>query len=121
MVAGAGLMAGERAEIVVNSNLRHMVCMALQLSTFEMKSSTRQLFFKGVCPMSGLSACLPGYKLDRLRNMARTRGTTINRLIDEMTTLMLAEFDAETRFLLHAGCGHGKTARGFALFKNAAA
>ena len=71
--------------------------------------------------MSALSVRLPDDKHDRLRSMARTRGTTINRLIDEMTTLMLAEFDAETRFRLRAGRGHGKTARGLALLKKAAA
>ena len=53
--------------------------------------------------MSALSVRLPDDKHDRLRNMAKYRGTTINRLIDEMATLMLAEFDAETRFRLRAG------------------
>ena len=71
--------------------------------------------------MSALSVRLPDDKHDRLRSMARTRGTTINRLIDEMTTLMLAEFDAETRSRLRAGRGDGKTARGLALLKKAAA
>lgn len=70
--------------------------------------------------MSALSVRLPDDKHERLRNMAHTRGTTINRLIDEMTTLMLAEFDAETRFHLRAGRGRGKAARGLALLKKAA-
>ena len=52
--------------------------------------------------------------------MARIRGTTSNRPIDEMATLMLAEFDAETRFRLRAQRGQGKTARGLALLKKAA-
>ena len=52
--------------------------------------------------MSALSVRLPDDKHDRLRKMARIRGTTINRLIDEMATLMHAEFDAETRFRLRA-------------------
>ena len=71
--------------------------------------------------MSALSVRLPDDKHDRLRTMAKSRSTTINRLIDEMTTLMLAEFDAETRFRLRAKRGHGKTARGLALLKKAAA
>lgn len=71
--------------------------------------------------MSALSVRLPDDKHDRLRNMARTRGTTINRLIDEMATLMLSEFDAETRFHLRAKRGQGKTARGLALLKKASA
>ena len=70
--------------------------------------------------MSALSVRLPDDKHDRLRNMARTRGTTLNRLIDEMATLMLAEFDAETRFRLRAKRGHGDAARGLALLRKAA-
>ena len=70
--------------------------------------------------MSALSVRLPDDKHERLRNMAHTRGTTINRLIDEMTTLMLAEFDAETRFHLRAKRGRGKAARGLALLRKAA-
>ena len=70
--------------------------------------------------MSALSVRLPDDKHERLRNMARIRGTTINRLIDEMATLMLAEFDAETRFRLRAERGHGKAARGLSLLKKAA-
>ena len=70
--------------------------------------------------MSALSVRLPDDKHDRLRNMAKYRGTTINRLIDEMATLMLAEFDAETRCRLRAQRGQGKTARGLALLKKAA-
>ena len=70
--------------------------------------------------MSALSVRLPDDKHERLRTMARTRGTTINRLIDEMATLMLAEFDAETRFRLRAKRGQGKTDRGLELLKKAA-
>ncbi len=70
--------------------------------------------------MSALSVRLPDDKHERPRNMARTRGTTINRLIDEMATLMLAEFDAETRFRVRAKRGLGKTERGLALLKKAA-
>ena len=44
---------------------------------------------------------------------------SVNRLIDEMTTLMLAEFDAETRFQLRAERGRRKKARGNALLEKA--
>jgi hypothetical protein len=44
----------------------------------------------------------------------------LNRLIDEMTTLMLAEFDAETRFAVRAARGVGREARGLALLKKVA-
>jgi len=42
----------------------------------------------------------------RNRNMKRI----LNRLIDDMTTVMLTEFDAETRFRLRAARGAGQAA-----------
>lgn len=65
--------------------------------------------------MSALTVRLPDDKHQRLRALAESRGTTLNRLIDEMATVMLAEFDAETRFKLRAARGSGKAARGLAL------
>jgi predicted transcriptional regulator len=74
--------------------------------------------------MSALTVRLPDDKHARLRALAQSRGTTLNRLIDEMTTMMLAahqnERDAEVRFRLRAAKGEGKTARGLALLKKAA-
>ena len=70
--------------------------------------------------MSALTVRLPDDKHMRLRALASSRGTTINRLIDEMTTLMLAEFDVETRFRVRASAGSGKAARGLELLKKAA-
>lgn len=70
--------------------------------------------------MSALTVRLPDEKHSRLKALAKSRGTPLNRLIDEMTTLMLAEFDAETRFRLRAAKGAGKTSRGLALLKKAA-
>jgi predicted DNA-binding protein len=70
--------------------------------------------------MSALTLRLPDDKHQRLRALAQSRGTTINRLIDEMTTLMLAEGDAETRFKLRALRGQGQQARGLALLDKAA-
>ena len=52
--------------------------------------------------------------------VSRHRGTSLNRLIDEMATLMLAEFDAETRFALRAERGRGQRERGLALLAKAA-
>ena len=57
--------------------------------------------------MGALTVRLPDDKHQRLKALAKTRGTPLNRLIDEMTTLMLAEFDAETRFRLRAQNGAG--------------
>lgn len=69
--------------------------------------------------MSALTVRLPDDKHRRLRALAESRGTTLNRLIDEMATVMLAEFDAETRFRLRAARGAGKEARGLALLDKA--
>jgi predicted transcriptional regulator len=70
--------------------------------------------------MAALTLRVPDDKHQRLRDLARRRGTTINRMLDEMTTLMLAEFDAETRFQLRAARGAGREARGLALLDKAA-
>ena len=69
--------------------------------------------------MSALTVRLPDEKHRRLKALAKSRGTPLNRLIDEMTTLMLAEFDAETRFQLRAAHGAGKETRGAQLLKKA--
>lgn len=69
--------------------------------------------------MSALTLRLPDDKHQRLRALAVSRGTTINRLMDEMTTLMLAEFDAETRFRVRAQAGAGKAAAGLDLLRKA--
>ena len=69
--------------------------------------------------MSALTVRLPDDKHQRLRALAESRGTTLNRLIDDMTTVMLAEFDAETRFKLRAAQGEGKVKRGLSLLDKA--
>lgn len=69
--------------------------------------------------MSALTVRLPDDKHQRLRLLARSRGTTVNRLIDEMTTLMLVEFDAETRFQVRARAGAAQTERGLDLLNKA--
>ena len=56
----------------------------------------------------------------RLKDLAHMRGQSINRLLDEVTTLMLAEFDAETRFKTRAMRGAGKQERGKQLLAKAA-
>ena len=70
--------------------------------------------------MSALTVRLSDDKHARLRALAQSRGTTLNALIDEMTTVMLVENDAEVRFRLRAARGAAKTARGLALLKKAA-
>jgi predicted transcriptional regulator len=70
--------------------------------------------------MTALTIRLPDEKYRRLKEIAQQRGTSVNRLIDEMATAMLAEFDAETRFLLRAERGRGKMERGLALLEKGA-
>lgn len=69
--------------------------------------------------MSALTIRLPDDKHRRLKELSKRRGTSLNRLIDEMTTLMLAEFDAETRFALRAERGRNGMERGLALLRKA--
>jgi predicted DNA-binding protein len=70
--------------------------------------------------MVALTVRLPDEKHRRLKALAKNRGTPLNRLSDEVTTLMLAEFDAETRFRLRAEQGAGKLEHGLALLAKAA-
>jgi len=70
--------------------------------------------------MTALTVRLPDEKHRRLKALAKSRGTPLNRLIDEMTTLMLAEFDAETRFQIRAQRGARQEARGLEILQKAA-
>lgn len=69
--------------------------------------------------MSALTLRLPDDKYQRLKELAQQRGQSVNRLLDEVTTLLLAEFDAETRFMLRATRGAGKKERGLELLAKA--
>ena len=48
--------------------------------------------------MSTLTIRIPEGKHQRLRNLAKARGVSVNRLIDELATVALTEYDSETRF-----------------------
>lgn len=69
--------------------------------------------------MSALTIRLPEDKYERLKELSKRRGMSVNRLIDEMATLLLAEFDAEARFALRAQRGRGKAQRGLQLLNKA--
>ena len=69
--------------------------------------------------MTALTVRLPDEKHRRLKALAKNRGTPLNRLIDEVTTVMLAEYDAETRFRLRAERGAGKRDVGLSLLAKA--
>lgn len=72
------------------------------------------------CQMKTLVVTLTDDQHQRLCALAQSRHTTINRLMDQMTTLMRAEFDAETRFKLRAARGTGRAAEGLALLDKVA-
>jgi predicted DNA-binding ribbon-helix-helix protein len=67
--------------------------------------------------VSALTIRLDDEKYQRLKEVARTRKTSVNRLIDEMATQLLAELDAETRFALRAARGRNKESRGLRLLE----
>ena len=57
-----------------------------------------------------LTVRLPDAKHARLKEMARARGLSTNKLTEELTTIALTQQDAQTRFTLRAS--HGDVARG---------
>jgi arginine deiminase len=55
--------------------------------------------------MSTLTLRMPESKHARLRNLAKARGISVNRLMDELATIALAEHDNEARFRAMASRG----------------
>ncbi len=55
--------------------------------------------------MGTLTIRLPDGKHERLRTLAQQRNVSMNKLFEEMSTTVLAEFDAETRFRARAAAG----------------
>ena len=60
--------------------------------------------------MSTLTIRLPDDKHERLRALAESRQISVNRLVDELATVALANFDARIRFDASAGRGNVKKA-----------
>lgn len=60
--------------------------------------------------MKTLTLRLPDEKHGRLRQLAKQKDLSMNKLLDEMATAALAEFDAETRFRARAALGSPKEA-----------
>ena len=48
--------------------------------------------------MATLTIRIPDDKHERLRQMARQRKISVNKLVDEFSTVALSQFDAEARF-----------------------
>jgi HicB family len=63
--------------------------------------------------MSRLTIRIPEMKHERLWRLAESRGVSMNKLIDELATVALAQHDAEVRF--RALAAQGSPARGLEL------
>jgi predicted transcriptional regulator len=55
--------------------------------------------------MGTLTIRLPDDKHERLRQLAERRSISMNKLIEELSTIALVEFDTETRFRARAARG----------------
>jgi predicted transcriptional regulator len=63
--------------------------------------------------MATLTIRVPDATRDRLAAMARARGVSLNKLMEELSTRALAEHDTELRFRLRAA--RGDPERGLAI------
>lgn len=63
--------------------------------------------------MATVTVRLPDEKHERLKQMAKRYGLSLNKLLEELSTTALAEFDVETRFRVRAG--RGSVDRGLAI------
>ena len=60
--------------------------------------------------MSKLTIRLPDDKHERLKALARAKSISVNKLIDELATVALANYDARVRFETRAAHGDHKQA-----------
>ena len=58
--------------------------------------------------MSTVTIRLPDDKHSRLRQLAKHRDLSVNTLLEELATISIAEFDAESRFRAMAARGSAK-------------
>lgn len=63
--------------------------------------------------MSTLTIRLPDDKYARLRQLAKHRDISVNKLVEELATISIAEFDAESRF--RALAARGTAGKGLAI------
>jgi predicted transcriptional regulator len=55
--------------------------------------------------MSTLTIRMPDDKHQRLKQLAESKGISVNKLIEELSTIALTEFDTYNRFKLRAASG----------------
>ena len=60
--------------------------------------------------MATLTVRMPDDMHERLRQLARSRKLSVNKLMEELSVAALAEFDAETRFRVRAAVGNPEAA-----------
>lgn len=60
--------------------------------------------------MSTLTIRLPDDTAQRLKSLARNRGLSINKLVEELSTQAITAFDMETRFRTLAASGDARQA-----------
>ncbi len=70
--------------------------------------------------MSALIIRMPQEKRERLKQVAKSRNVSVNKLIEEMATLAISEHDAEVRFRIRAARGAGRLEHGLELLRKAA-
>lgn len=58
--------------------------------------------------MATLTIRLPDDKHERLKELAQSRGISVNKLMEELSTIALVEFDTYTRFKAMAALGNPK-------------
>ena len=69
--------------------------------------------------MSALIVRLPEEKRNRLKLLAKARQVSVTKLIEEMATVLITDYDAETRYALRAARGRGHVTRGKMLLDKA--
>ena len=65
--------------------------------------------------MATLTIRMPDEKAQRLKVLARARGVSVNKLFEEWTTMGIAEFDSQARFMARAA--RGSRERGLAMLQ----
>jgi len=58
--------------------------------------------------MATMTITIPDDKANRLKAMSQERGISVNKLIDELSTVAIAEHDTLTRFRLRASRGDAR-------------
>jgi predicted transcriptional regulator len=58
--------------------------------------------------MAIMTIRVPDAKHERLKQLAARQGVSLNKLVEEWSSIAIAQFDAETRFLARAARGNAK-------------